>query len=133
MTTVIFKAMAVWMVTVVVAIANAGLREKVVTPFIGSTAALPLSGVTLSLFIFLLSLVFVPWFGKLEAGGYFKIGLLWVVLTLCFEFVLGHFVLGKTWSEVMQVFNVTRGDLFSLVLLSSLLSPWLAARLRGLV
>jgi len=132
MTKVFFKATAVWMVTVVVPIANAGLREKVVAPFLGTSVALPLSGITLSLLIFLLSLAFVPWFGKLEKSGYFKIGLLWVALTLCFEFTLGHFVQGKSWSEVMRVFDVTKGDLFSLAIISSLVSPWLAAKLPGL-
>jgi len=61
------------------------------------------------------------------------IGLLWLVLTLLFEFIFGHFVAGKSWQDIAQVFNVKKGDLFLLVLVVTAISPWLAAKIRGFI
>jgi len=38
----------------------------------------------------------------------------------------------KPWREILQVFNLKKGDLFFLVLIATLVSPRLAAELRGL-
>lgn len=44
------------------------------------------------------------------------IGALWVVLTVGFEFGFGHYVDGKTWSELLGDYNVAKGHLWPLVL-----------------
>ena len=64
---------------------------------------------------------------------FFCIGLQWVVMTLLFEFIFGHYVTGKSWSALFQVFNIMQGDLFILILLVTLISPYLAAKIRGLL
>ncbi len=117
---------------VIVAIGNAMIRELLV-PMIGAGLALPASGVLLSLFIFLVAFLAVPFFGSTENKAYVFVGMLWFVLTLAFEFVFGHCVAGKPWHEIMQVFNITRGNLFIVALLATLIAPWLSARLRGFV
>jgi hypothetical protein len=127
------RATGIWLVMLLAAILNAALREQLFAPWLGKAAALPLSGITLSALVFGIALVFIPRFGNLRTTLYFTIGLVWVVLTLAFEFLLGHFLLGQSWRETIQVLNVKQGDLFALVLVVSLLSPWLAARLRGLL
>jgi hypothetical protein len=37
------------------------------------------------------------------------------------------------WHEISRVFDVTAGNLFLLALFTAALSPWLAARLRGMI
>lgn len=127
------KVIGVWLVMVIAAIFNAAVREKVLSPVIGSETALPVSGLLLSTLIFLIVFLSTPSFGPLESKMYFFIGLEWFVLTLSFEFLSGHFVAGKHWYEIIQVFNVKKGDLFIAALLTTLISPWLSAKLRGLV
>ncbi|HEX9758126.1 MAG TPA: hypothetical protein VGB26_10035 [Nitrospiria bacterium] len=127
------KALAVWLVMVVAAILNGILREKVLLPLLGNQISLPLSGILLSILVFLITFLFIPFFGKLDGKTYIGIGILWVLLTLVFEFLFGHFVVGKTLKEIVQVFNLFEGNFFVLPLLTSAVSPWIAAKLRGFI
>ena len=134
MTTLLFlKTLAIWCIMVVAAILNGGLRDQVLAKALGEAIALPLSGVTLSMLVFLISYFAAPWLGKHKGHTYIVVGGLWVLFTLLFEFPFGHFVMGKSWPDLLQVFDFTGGNLFALVLLVSLLSPYLAARLRLLI
>jgi hypothetical protein len=129
----LLKTIGIWLVMVIVAIVNGVIREKLMASMIGSAIALPVSGLLLSILIFLVVFLLVPFFGFLESKMYFFIGFIWFVLTLSFEFLFGHFVAGKSWHEIMQVFNIIKGNLFIVALLTTLISPWLSAKLRGLV
>jgi len=60
MTWWLFKAIAIWLVIVIMAIANAVLREKILNPAIGSALALPLSGLLLSAIVFLIAFIGYP-------------------------------------------------------------------------
>jgi hypothetical protein len=127
------KAVGIWLLMVVAAILNAALREKVLLPLFGIRAALPLSGIVLSGLVFVITLLCIQFINSPDGSTYLGIGLLWVTLTVAFEFIFGHYVLGKSWEEIVQIFNITKGDLFSLVLVTSAVSPWLCAKLRGLL
>ena len=127
------KAFAVWLLMVAAAIANGILRDNLLVNVLGREAALPVSGVLLAALVFLISYVTLPWLGKIAASSYIAVGLMWVALTLVFEFGFGHFVLGKSWQELLQVFKLAKGDLFLLVLLVSAASPYLVAKLRNLI
>jgi len=131
MNSILLKATGIWLLIVVAAIVNGVLREKVIVPMIGMETALPISGVTLSVVIFLFSLISVSFIGASESKTYLKIGMYWVLLTLLFEFIFGHYVVGKSWAELIQVFNIQKGDLFILVLLVTAFSPWLSVLIRG--
>ena len=133
MTIMLFKAIAIWLAIVFAAILNGIFREKLLVPVTGPALALPLSGVLLSVLVFLVALMLVPFIGSSDRNIYIGIGFLWVVLTLVFEFLFGHFVAGKSWREIFQVFNVRKGDLFVVVLIVTAISPWLAARVRGVL
>jgi len=127
------KAVGLWLLMVAAAILNALFRENVLAPGLGESRALPMSGVFLSLFILAIVAVSIGVFGKLSRSGYFWLGGFWVGLSLIFEVGLGMVLQGKTFSEVVEVFNVFRGNLFVLVLLTTLLAPWIMAKLRKII
>jgi len=129
----LFKATGIWLVIVAAAILNGVFREKVLVPAIGTSMALPLSGVLLAALVFLVALLLVSFIGSSESKVYILVGIFWVILTLFFEFLLGHFVAGKSWQEIMQVFNMKKGDLFIIVLIMTAVSPWVSAKLRGIL
>ncbi len=133
MSLLVLKAAFVWLIIAVLAVFNAVFREKLLAPLIGPHAALPVSGLMLSALILLAAFLSVPFFEAAKAGSYLFVGFLWLVFTLLFEFLFGRFAAGKTWHEIIQVFNVKKGDLFMLVLLSAFISPWLSAELRLIV
>ena len=53
------KAIGIWLVFVISAILNGVFREKVLVPAIGTSIALPLSGVILAALVFLVTLMSV--------------------------------------------------------------------------
>ncbi len=131
MITILVKAAALWLILLVVAIGNAAIRELVLTPTLGPDIALPASGLLLALLILGFALLVLPLFGARDGTDYLVVGAVWLALTLAFELVLGHLVMGQSWGELARVLDPRTGNLFLLALASALISPWLAARLRG--
>jgi hypothetical protein len=131
MTAVTAKALALWLLLALLGVLNGFLREFLLSPFLGPRLALPLSGITLALFVFLLTWFALPWLGALRAPHYWRVGGLWLLLTVQFEFVFGRLVSGKSWAALLQAYDLSRGNLWLLVLLSIVCSPYLAARMRG--
>ncbi len=129
----LIKAAGIWLVIVAVAIANGVFREKVLVPLIGADFSLPLSGVLLIILIFLVALLSVSIIGPSEQKEYILVGVVWAIFTLSFEFLFGYFVVGKSWQEMLGVFNIMKGDLFIVILFATAVSPWLAAKTRGII
>ena len=128
---ILLRATGIWLLIVVAAIVNGVLREKLIAAIVGIEMAIPISGIILSAIIMLFSLILVSLIGPRGAKTYLFIGLYWVFLTLSFEFLFGHYVVGKSWAEIMQVFNIQKGDFFIVVLFVTAFSPWLSALIRG--
>jgi hypothetical protein len=55
-----------------------------------------------------------------------KVGLLWLLMTLTFEFVIGHFVFRTSWEKLLADYDLSRGRIWPLVLLTCLVSPYIA-------
>lgn len=133
MVSILFKAAGIWPVIVIAVIINGVIRENLIVPIIGTELALPFSGILLAALVFLVTLMLVSFIGSSEQKTYILVGLIWVVFTLSFEFLFGYFIVGKPWQEIMQVFNIQKGDLFIVVLFITAASPLLAAKVRGIL
>lgn len=127
---IILKAFGIWLLMAAVAIGNGLVREDLLVRWLGRETALLVSGILLAVLVFVITYGCLPMFGRQRHSGYLGIGLFWAACTILFEFGFGHFVANKTWWKISQVFNCLHGNLFSLVILVTLFSPWLAARLR---
>jgi hypothetical protein len=127
---VFLKASVIWVVIALLAIANGLVRETVLVSTLGPSIALPVSGMLLSLIVFIVTYLSFPLFAKNKSLTYFLIGLQWVLMTLLFEFLFGHYVVGRSWSDIIQVFNIMKGNLFIIVLIVSLFSPLLVAKIK---
>ncbi len=95
-------------------------------------AAFRTSGLLLCCCIVAVSVVLVPWFGQLRRASYLLLGLFWLCLTLAFEFGFGHFVLRKTWPQLLEAYTFADGNLWPLVLAVIVFAPLFAAQLRRL-
>ncbi len=124
------KTSMIWIIIALFAILNGIFRESVLVSTLGPSMAISVSGLMLSLIVFIVTYLSFPLFGKHPSHTYFLIGLQWVVMTLVFELLFGHYVVGKPWSDILQVFNIMKGDLFIIVLVMSLLSPLLVAKIK---
>lgn len=129
-TPVWWKATTLWLVILVLAILNGMLREKALVPGLGSGRGTLASGITLSIGIFLVAFAAVPWYGPLTSRQWWLVGLLWLSLTVVFEFSFGRILQHKTWAELLDAYTFTGGNIWPVVLVVALISPWLSARLR---
>lgn len=127
------KTSMIWLIIALLAIINGLFRENVLVGMIGPNMAVPVSGITLSMIVLIVTYVSFPLFGKHHALTYFVIGLQWVLMTLLFEFIFGHYVMGKSWFSLLQVFDIMKGDLFIIVLIVSLFSPLLVAKIKKIL
>ena len=124
----LLKAIAIWCVILLFAVLNGGLREALLLPAFGAPLAQILSGLLLALIILALSFVLVPRIGPLRRAQAMRIGLLWLGLTLGFEFGFGLWVQGHSWSELLAAYTFKDGNLWTLVLVVIFLAPSLAVR-----
>jgi len=126
-------ALLLWILFFPFAIVNAGLREKVWTPRFGDHA-----GHVLSTLIFLAVLLLAVYaFLRYVDVSYtttdlWLLGVLWLVLTVLFEFGFGHYVMGHSWDTLLHDYNLLAGRVWMLIPLAWLLAPpvigWLLGR-----
>ncbi len=126
-----FSSLLVWVIIAMFAIINGVFRENILAPLLGETLALPISGLSLSIIVFAVTSLSFSLISGNDRLTYKLIGLEWVLLTLFFEFVFGYYVVGRSWASIFEVFNIMKGDLFLVVLATSLVSPLLVAMIKG--
>lgn len=107
-----------------------GFREAVLLPRLGRPAALVLSGVLLSALIVVVALVFIRRLGPLTSSQSLRVGLLWLCLTLAFEFGFGRLVEHRAWAELLEAYTFKDGNLWPLVLVVTFFAPLWAVRVR---
>lgn len=127
------RALVIWLAFLALAIAAAALREGLLTPRVGESAAHRLgTAAVVAAFLVVIGLS-VRWIvPSLESGRLLGLGLFWTVLTITFEFAFGRFVVGHSWRRLLHDYNLLAGRVWILVLLTTLLGPWLVGGvLRG--
>jgi hypothetical protein len=130
---VTLRALAVWFLLLILAVLNGGVRDTWLSPRLGDTVGRALSTLLLSGLILFATGMTIGWIRPATTGDSLKVGALWLALTLTFEFVVGHYGLGKPWTELLADYDVRRGRIWVVVLLVTFLAPLWTARLRGLV
>lgn len=117
-------AFAIWLCIVPIAILNGGLRQYVLDVYLGGLSN-PLSGVLLSLCIVAVALWLVPKVKRCRRVDYVLFGVMWMVLTNLFDLCM---ILqgGGTMADFVVMYDVTTGNLWALVVLTSLVAPILA-------
>jgi hypothetical protein len=130
---VALKAVALWGAILVLAILNGILREKALIPAFGSVTGFIASGIALSACIFVVAVAAAPWYGSMTSRQWWLVGALWFLLTLSFEIGFGRVVQHKTWAELVEAYGFRGGNIWPVVLVATLISPWLAAKVRGIV
>lgn len=126
-TVLLLKSLLAWLVILCLAIANGALREVVLIPSIGKSLGFILSGALLSVFVAFVAYAFVRVQPGITVLQGFRIGILWLSLTLAFEFSFGRYVQHKSWAELLDAYTFKDGNVWPVVLLITLLAPYFAA------
>jgi hypothetical protein len=127
------RLLIVWFAMLIMASANGGVREALLLPLMGPGPARALSTLLLCAIVFLLTYFTIAWIGPRSSREAWVIGALWVALTLAFEFLAGHYLFGSPWSELLAEYNVFRGRIWILAVISIFVAPRMCARARGQV
>ena len=125
------KTIVVWVAILLVAILNGALRDTVLVNILGSVAARFLSGIILCVAIIIAAALTAGWFAPLSPGSRWYIGVWWLMLTLGFELYIGY-AQHQSWQTLLDAYAFQGGNLWPLVLVTTLIAPWLGARIRGL-
>jgi len=130
MNAIYLNGIGVWLIMAVLAIINGILREGVY----GLLLKNELLSHQISSFIaiFLFSAV-IYLFLRFTRGTYsgtelFILGVMWLTMTVVFEFGFGHYIAGHSWERLLADYNILRGRLWSFVLLSVLMGPYLIGK-----
>ncbi|MFB0521813.1 MAG: hypothetical protein ACETWD_10365 [Desulfatiglandales bacterium] len=119
-----------WIGLAIIGIINGVIREVGYGKFLGELLAHQVSSMTgiilFGLFTWWLSL---RW--RMQSSGQaFTIGIIWLGLTIAFEFLFGHYVMKHPWSRLFHDYNILEGRLWLLVLVWITIAPYVIYRLR---
>jgi hypothetical protein len=126
------KAFAIWFLLLMLAVLNGSAREFLINPWIGQQPGHIVSTIILCLVIFIVVGLTISWIGPRTSHDALRIGLLWLILTIAFEFLAGHYLFGNPWQTLVADYDVFDGRIWFLVLLANFLSPVIAFRFRRL-
>ncbi|WP_436935163.1 hypothetical protein [Halovenus marina] len=122
---VFLAPLGVWLVLAVIAVLNGGLRETVLIPRVGEYAGHVISTALLVAAILVVSFLYFQWTTLAYARAELVlVGVLWTVLTVGFEFLVGY-VEGTPVSVTLGQYNVFAGQVWIAVPLTLLVSPLL--------
>jgi hypothetical protein len=120
-----------WFPMVLIAIANAALREAGYKRYVGELAAHQISTLTGCILIGVYVWVLGSYLELQSPGQAIGVGLMWLAMTITFEFGFGHFVAGDPWSRLLHDYNILEGRVWGLFLLWVTVSPYVFYTIRA--
>lgn len=112
-------------------IANGIARESLYGSSLGEFRAHQVSTLTAVILLAVYTFFVFPWLRVTSAQEAWRVGGLWVVLTVAFEFGFGRFIAGHSWSRLLEDYYLFAGRVWVLFLLAVALAPWVAFLFRG--
>ena len=120
------RAVIAWLGLLLLAFTNAAVREAWMMRRLGEETAHAISSVTLATAILVAGWFATPWVEPRTRQQAWAVGSVWLILTLAFEFLAGHFAFGQSWSRLLSDFDIAAGRLWVLVLAATLVTPVVA-------
>ena len=119
-------AFGIWVVFMFTAMLNGYFRNSFLEPKAGVQIGHVISTIILVCFILLITFLFLYYIRIPYTNvGLLAVGAFWLSLTVLFEFVFGHYVMGNPWGTLLADYNLLKGRIWSLVPLTAFIAPWL--------
>jgi hypothetical protein len=126
----IWRYILAWIPMIAIGIINGIVRESTYGNYLSELRAHQVStmiGVLLfSGYIWLIT----RWWSLESPRQAIVIGLVWLGLTIAFEFTFGHFIAGQSWNRLLSDYNILAGRVWLLVLIWIAIAPWLFTVLK---
>lgn len=111
-----------WLPMIALAFANAAIRQLIFIKYFTELRAHQFSTITLMSFCSVYVWLIFSFLNIQKSGQAFRIGLMWMILTIAFEFSLGRLT-NHSWTELLQQYNFFSGHIWPLFLLWLLFLP----------
>ncbi|HET7896996.1 MAG TPA: hypothetical protein VFL47_04990 [Flavisolibacter sp.] len=113
-----------WIPMLVLAVLNGAVRELAYKKHVGELAAHQISTVTLLLLFAVYIRYIIAQFPPGSSTQAIFIGVLWVTLTLLFEFGFGRYR-GNSWATLLADYNLAKGRLWIFIPVWILVAPYI--------
>ncbi|AFY69814.1 hypothetical protein Pse7367_1525 [Thalassoporum mexicanum PCC 7367] len=112
-----------WLGMAAIAILNGVIREAVYRKFMGELKAHQISTLTGSVAIGIYIWTLMYFLPLQFATQALAIGVIWLLMTIAFEFGFGHYVMQHPWTKLLADYNLRRGRVWPLFLLWLTVAP----------
>jgi hypothetical protein len=119
----IAKYFFLWLPMIVIAFANAVLRQLLFIKYFNELRAHQFSTITLIILCSIYAGFVFPFLNVQSSKQALLIGFIWVVLTVMFEFSLGRLT-KKTWTYLLQDYNIMAGHIWLVFLFCLFVLPY---------
>ena len=126
---VLIRAVLAWVLIIAAESVHGTLRRLLLDPDTAFALRQISVGVAV-LIVFAVTWVSSRWMAVRGTAALLGVGLLWVVLTLTFEFGLGR-ALGMSTRQIAEGYDLSKGNIMPLGLLATAFAPLIVARLRS--
>ena len=119
-----------WLPGIPIAIINGSIRTYIYSEYLIALKAHQLSVLSFVILFGLYVWLVFPWLRLKSRKDSFIIGANWVLFTILFEFIFGHFAMGHSWETLFHDYNLFSGRLWVLVLVWILLAPYVIFQIK---
>jgi len=127
----VLRYVLLWVPMLVIAVANGALRQATFAKSMSELRAHQLStligSVLIGAFVWFVIRIWPP----LSGAQALRIGLVWLLLTVAFEFFMGLVLARRPMAQVLLDYNLLAGRVWVLFLLWLTAAPWVFFQLRG--
>ena len=123
------KSFGIWLILAVSAIVVATFRVGVLLPQFGEQTAHQLGTILYLIVQFIIIYLFIRKIRIKDVKTLLGIGFFWLVITIIFEFVFGHYVMGHPWQKLFADYNLFNGRLWVLVLINNIVAPLISGKI----
>jgi hypothetical protein len=113
-----------WFGLLVIAIINGAIRDFIYKPYLGELLAHQVSTV-IGIILFG---IFIWYLNKrwplASSRQAWTVGLIWLAMTISFEFLFFHYARGTPWEVLLCDYNISEGRIWVLVLIWTTIAPW---------
>ena len=129
MNKIYLKALGLWFLMAIIANFNGLIRNYGYAPIIGEYPGHIIS----TLILIIIFIILIGLFFRLIKGNYKNkdalfIAVAWALMTISFEFLFGHYIIGHSWKKLLADYNILEGRIWSLVLITTFSAPILWGR-----
>jgi hypothetical protein len=111
------KYILAWFPMVIIAILNGTLRQYTYGPLMNELTAHQVSTFTGIIFFGIYIYYLTKKWPLDSASKAIAVGMIWIIMTIMFEFGFGHYVIGHPWQKLLHDYNLFAGRLWILMLI----------------